>query len=57
MRRLYLQVYLAFLGIVLLLGVLVSLLWWLAGPTWQDHRLGEGLAALLADSRPGSADV
>ena len=52
MRRLYLQVYLAFLGIVLLLGLLVSLLWWLAGPTWQDRRLVEGLAALLADSLP-----
>ena len=53
MRRLYLQIYFAFLGIVLLLGLLVSLLWWLAGPTWQDHRLGEDLAALLADSLPG----
>ena len=53
MRRLYLQIYVAFLGIVLLLGVLVTLSWWLAPAPWHDRRMFEGLAALVAESLPG----
>ncbi len=52
MRRLYLQVYLAFLGIVLGLGLTVSLLWWAAGPPHPE--LVAGVASLLADALPGT---
>jgi signal transduction histidine kinase len=55
MRRLYLQVYLAFLGIVLLLGLVVSLLWWVGAPRWPHPDLLDGVARLVADALP-SAD-
>ncbi|HSB72295.1 MAG TPA: ATP-binding protein [Candidatus Methylomirabilis sp.] len=53
MRRLFLQVYLAFLGIVLALGLLIgSFLWWAGGPGWRHEGLFEGMASLLADALP-----
>ncbi len=52
MQRLYLQVYLAFLGIVLVLGLVVSALWWAGGPRGPHGDLLEGLAGLVADALP-----
>ncbi len=54
MRRLYHQVYLAFLGIVLLLGLVVSLLWWVSGPRWAHPDLLDSVARLVADALPGA---
>jgi len=53
MRRLYLQIYLAFVGILLLFGVLVSIAWWLIPSDEQDRRPLEGMGALLGEVLPG----
>jgi signal transduction histidine kinase len=50
MRRLYLQIYVAFLGILLLFGALASIAWWLIpGDEREGHPL-DGLAALVAQT-------
>ncbi len=51
-RRLYLQVYLAFVGILLLLGVLISLAWYFVPPSGRDLMLFDGIAALAAEVLP-----
>ena len=55
MRRLYLQVYLAFLGVVLLFAALMALAWWLLPDDDREGRQLDGLAALLAESLPVQA--
>lgn len=52
MRRLYLQIYLAFLGIFALFAVLGSLLWWFAHPSPHERRALEGAGALAAELLP-----
>ena len=53
MRRLYLQIYLAFLGILLLFGVLVTVASLLIPLHPQDHLLFEGMGAVLSELFPG----
>ena len=55
MKRLYLQVYLAFLGVVLLFAALMALAWWLLADDDRQARQLDGLAALLAESLPVQA--
>ena len=52
MRRLYLQVYLAFVGILVLFGVLISLAWWLLPGDIQTHGSLEGMSAVLGEVLP-----
>jgi signal transduction histidine kinase len=52
MRRLYLQIYLAFVGILLLFGALVSVAWWLLPGDGQDRRSLDGLGMLLGEVLP-----
>ena len=52
MRRLYLQIYLAFVGILLLFGVLISIAWWLIPGDERDRRSLEGMAALVGEVLP-----
>lgn len=52
MRRLALQIYLTFLSILLLFGVLVSVVWWLQPNAPQEQAL-QGLSTLLKDLLPG----
>jgi len=56
MKRLYLQVYLAFLGVVLLFAALLALAWWLLPDDGRQGRQLDGLAALLAESLPEHAE-
>jgi signal transduction histidine kinase len=53
MRRLYLQIYLAFLGILLLFGVLVTVASLLIPLHPQDHLLFDGIGAVLSELVPG----
>jgi hypothetical protein len=53
MRRLYLQIYLAFLGILLLFGVLVTVASLLIPLHPQDHLLFNGIGAVLSELLPG----
>jgi signal transduction histidine kinase len=55
MRRLYLQIYLAFIGILLLFGALVSLAWWLLPGDGQDRRSLDGLGVLIGEVMPAPA--
>jgi hypothetical protein len=52
MQRFYLQVYLSFLGILLLFGVLVSVFWILMPDAPLDHRRLEGIGALISTVLP-----
>jgi signal transduction histidine kinase len=54
MRRLYLQIYVAFLGILLLFGLLISVTWFLAAPNPQGQRVLDGVGALLGELLPGA---
>jgi signal transduction histidine kinase len=56
MRRLYLQIYLTFLGVLLLFGLLVALAWWLIPGDGQDTRSLDGIALLLGDAVPVEPD-
>ena len=51
-RRLFLQVYLTLLGIVVLFGVLAALGWWLARDEHPGAELRRGLGALLTEALP-----
>jgi signal transduction histidine kinase len=53
MRRLYLQIYLAFLGMALLFGLLVAAAWWLTAPDAREHPMLEGITALVGDALRG----
>jgi signal transduction histidine kinase len=52
MRRLYLHVYLAFLGIVLLFGCFSSIAWLLAHPREEQRRMFEGVGEIVAEILP-----
>ena len=52
MRRLYLQIYLAFVGILLLFGALMSVAWWLIPGDGQDRSSLDGVGALLGEVLP-----
>src|SRR5436309_816795 len=53
MRRLYLQIYLAFLGILLLFGVLVTVASLLIPMHPREHLLFDGMGAVLSELLPG----
>jgi signal transduction histidine kinase len=53
MHRLYLQIYVTFLGILLLFGLLVSLAWVLIPSELHDHHTLDGMATLLGERLPG----
>ncbi|HEV7501558.1 MAG TPA: HAMP domain-containing sensor histidine kinase [Vicinamibacteria bacterium] len=56
MRRLYLQIYVAFLAILLVFAILVGSAWhWRGGETPEEATL-DGAAVLLADRLPTGAD-
>ena len=54
MRRLYLQIYVAFVGIVIFFGVLIMLAWFLIPPRGQDLMMFEGVATLAGELLPAS---
>ena len=51
-KRLFVQVYLTFLGIVVLFGLLASIAWWLAREERPDRDLYQGLGAILMQVLP-----
>ena len=51
-RRLFLQLYLTMLGIVVLFGVLAALVWWLSHDEPPDAELRRGIAALVTEALP-----
>ena len=53
MRRLYLQIYLTFVGILIFFGVLASLAWLLIPASSQEQQRLEGLGAALGELLPG----
>lgn len=53
MRKLYLQIYLTFVGILLLFGILASIAWYVTAPNLQDQRALDGLGAVMGDVLPG----
>ena len=56
MRRLYLQVYLAFVAILVVFGVLVGLAWHHGGLVVDDQGTLDGAGALIAERLPAAAD-
>ena len=55
MRRLYLQVYLAILTILVLFGALVLGAWLVGPPSPRDQRILEGVASMIADLLPANS--
>jgi signal transduction histidine kinase len=55
MRRLYLQVYLAFVGVMLLFAVLMALAWWLVPEDGREGHHLDAVGALVAETLPGEA--
>lgn len=53
MRRLYLQIYLSLIGILVLFGILASIAWLIASPNLEQVRLFDAGGALLEDYLPG----
>jgi len=54
MRRLYLQIYVTFVGILLVFGALVSVAWWLTPGDGQDRGSLDGVGALVAEVLPAA---
>ena len=52
MRRLYLQIYLAFVGVLLLFGALMAAVWWLMPDGSREPRVLDGL---VAEALPSTA--
>ena len=52
MRRLYLKIYAAFIGVLLLFGVLLSAAWWLLAADNQENRMLEGMGVVLGEVLP-----
>jgi signal transduction histidine kinase len=52
MRRLYLQIYVAFLAILVVFAALIASIWHLRGPGGEDQQVLEGAAALLGERLP-----
>lgn len=57
MRRLYLQVYLAFVGIVVLCGLMAAVAWHVGGRTRHDAHYLRGLAGAASDILPPGEDA
>ena len=55
MRRLYLQIYVAFVAILAVFAALAATLWHLRGPSPQDQQLLEGAAAVVAERLPSGS--
>jgi len=55
MRRLYLQVYVALLGVLLVFLVLAALAWRLGPPPTADQQMLDGIGSLVADHLPAGA--
>ncbi len=55
MRRLYLQVYLAFVGVLLLFAALMALAWWVLPEEGRERPHLDALAGLIAESLPAQA--
>ena len=53
MRRLYLQIYLSFVGILVLLGLLEGLAWFLMPEAPHERQLYEGVGKVLTEVLPG----
>jgi methyl-accepting chemotaxis protein len=53
MRKLYLQIYLTFVGILILFGALASTAWLLTHRSEEELRLFESIEVLLGDLLPG----
>jgi signal transduction histidine kinase len=51
-RRLYLKIYAAFIGVLLLFGVLLSAAWWLLAADNQENRTLEGMGVVLGEVLP-----
>jgi len=54
-RRLYLKIYAAFIGILLLFGVLLTAAWWLLAIDSQENRTLEGMGVVLGEVLPSAA--
>ena len=54
MHRLYLQIYMSLIGILILFGILAAVLWLLASPSLEDIPLFEGLGAIAGELIPGT---
>ncbi len=54
MNRLYLQIYLTLVGIIVLFAVLASLAWLWIGPSDEDRASIEGIGAIVAESLPAA---
>jgi signal transduction histidine kinase len=54
MRRLYLQIYVTIVGVLLLFGFLVGILWFMLPTHPQDRRTLDGLGVILGQLLPGA---
>lgn len=52
MRRLHVQIFLTFVGVVVLFGLLVSAAWWIGGDDDEEHRAYQALQALILEALP-----
>lgn len=57
MRRLYLQIYLAFVGVLLLFAFLMAAVWWLMPEGGREPRMLDGIAGLVAEALPPTAPL
>ena len=55
MRRLYLQIYLVFVGVLLLFAALMAAVWWLMPDGPREPRMLDGIAGLVAEALPPTA--
>lgn len=57
MRRLYLQIYLAFVGVLLLFAVLMAVAWWFMPEGPREPRMLDGIAGLVAEALPSASPL
>jgi signal transduction histidine kinase len=55
-RRLYLQIYLAFVGILVLFGALLAAAWWLLPTDGRDEHMLDGMALLFSEALPAQRE-
>lgn len=55
MRRLYLQIYLAFVGVLLLFAVLMAVAWWFLPEGAREPRMLDGIAGLVSEALPSAS--
>jgi signal transduction histidine kinase len=53
MRKLYLQIYVSFVGILILFGLLAGIVFVALAPTWENVGFFEGIGALIGELLPG----